>query len=86
MKLKSYKKVTAHFIPKVNQILKRKRLRINMRKGILYVLMNGKKLPARDTSGKFPYILARPMFPFGNTADVRSAYIQSFVQHISKIR
>ena len=27
MKLKSYKKVTAHFIPKVNQILKRKRLR-----------------------------------------------------------
>ena len=27
MKWKSYKKVTAHFIPKVNQILKRKRLR-----------------------------------------------------------
>ena len=29
----------------------------------------------------FPIILARPMFPFGNTADVRPAYIQSFVQH-----
>lgn len=53
-----------------------------MLKDIFYVLMNGKKLSSkRDKSGKFPYILARPMFPFGNTADVRTAYIQNFVQH-----
>ena len=68
--------------PQSESDIKEKIMILTCIKVFFYVLTNGKKLSsARDTSGKFPYILARPMFPFGNTADVRPAYIQSFVQH-----
>ena len=77
-------KVYCSLYPQCESDIKEKKIKIlTCVKVFSYVLMNGKKLSsARDTSGKVPYILARPMFPFGNTAeDVRPAYIQSFVQH-----